>query len=550
VSTNLGSVTTNRATYTLQLGDALNSNAHVVMVTGLEYDANGAITEIEITEQTPPQMKRSYYSPYSLYLKYSGYTIQRYYGDVPAAPNQDEEAPVISDVVYSEVSASGYTISCKVTDNMGVYRVAFPTWTIHNGQDDLAADFMNTQQGTKNGDIYTFRVNASAHNNEGGFYVTHIYAEDQAGNTVNLPLSHVEVRNDNAAPVISDVRYSQVSAAGYTISCTVTDDWGVSSVAFPTWTVNNGQDDLAEQFLITQRGQKDGNTYTFRVNASEHNNETGEYVTHIYATDCAGNTVSLPLNTVIVRDDTVNPEISDIVVSNVSSAGYLVSCTVTDDWGVSSVAFPTWTIAGGQDDLPEQFMTTQLGTRDGNRFSFYVKASDHNNEIGAYLTHIYAVDCAGNTVSCAVDIVMVQDKITVKDTSDYVLTDGYLMNVAQGTVADALVSQLENTGLDVFLANGNAVSGDMRVTTGTRVVLSVDGIEVDAVTVVILGDVDQNGQIDVMDHGLVREYFLLNAELSKCQFLAADVDRNGVVDITDYLQIKAKALGRHEFSAQ
>ena len=73
ISTNLGYVTTDRATYTLQLGDALNNPAHVVMVTGLDYDSNGAITRIEITEQTPPQMKRSSYTPYQLYQKYSQY---------------------------------------------------------------------------------------------------------------------------------------------------------------------------------------------------------------------------------------------------------------------------------------------------------------------------------------------------------------------------------------------------------------------------------------------------------------------------------------------
>ena len=55
VTTSFGYVTTNAATYTLQLGDALNSSAHVVMVTGLEYDANGTISIIEITEQTPPR---------------------------------------------------------------------------------------------------------------------------------------------------------------------------------------------------------------------------------------------------------------------------------------------------------------------------------------------------------------------------------------------------------------------------------------------------------------------------------------------------------------
>jgi hypothetical protein len=74
----------------LQVGDALNSNdvGHVVLVTDLVYNSSGALTSIEITEQTPPQLKRSYYTPYELGSKYgSYYGIYRYYGTVPAAPD-------------------------------------------------------------------------------------------------------------------------------------------------------------------------------------------------------------------------------------------------------------------------------------------------------------------------------------------------------------------------------------------------------------------------------------------------------------------------------
>lgn len=83
----IGGVSTNNARYALQLGDALNSRDHVVLVTDLVYNSRGAITMIEITEQTPPQMKRSYYTPEALSAKYGGsYSIYRYYGNVPAAP--------------------------------------------------------------------------------------------------------------------------------------------------------------------------------------------------------------------------------------------------------------------------------------------------------------------------------------------------------------------------------------------------------------------------------------------------------------------------------
>ena len=49
ISSYLGMANTNNSTWTLQLGDALNSISvgHVVLVTGLSYASNGAITQIE-----------------------------------------------------------------------------------------------------------------------------------------------------------------------------------------------------------------------------------------------------------------------------------------------------------------------------------------------------------------------------------------------------------------------------------------------------------------------------------------------------------------------
>ena len=102
----------------------------------------------------------------------------------------DSTSPTISEVKVYEVSSSGYTVSCKVEDNVGVTKVAFPTWTTNNGQDDIFADWGNTMLGTINNGIATYRVNTSDHNNENGCtYLTHIYAYDAAGNTASVPLT-------------------------------------------------------------------------------------------------------------------------------------------------------------------------------------------------------------------------------------------------------------------------------------------------------------------------------------------------------------------------
>lgn len=68
----------------IQIGDALNlSGSHVVIVTDATYSGS-TISSIEITEQTPPQLKRTTYTRSSLISKYSSYTILRYTGSVSA----------------------------------------------------------------------------------------------------------------------------------------------------------------------------------------------------------------------------------------------------------------------------------------------------------------------------------------------------------------------------------------------------------------------------------------------------------------------------------
>ena len=123
-------------------------------------------------------------------------------------------------------------------------------------------------------------------------------ARHYAGHGINANV----VAYDWEEPVISDITVTQISAEGYTVSCTVLDNWKIDKVSFPTWTVENDQDDLADFWHDTQQGVCQGNTYTFRVNASDHNGETGLYITHIYAWDQEGNHTSAIVEKVTVED--------------------------------------------------------------------------------------------------------------------------------------------------------------------------------------------------------------------------------------------------------
>lgn len=202
-------------------------------------------------------------------------------------PVRDTTPPQITNIRVTDVGIDGYTVSCTVTDNMGVNRVQFPTWTDKNGQDDIAWKEGN-QFGTNTSQNVTFKVNTSEHNNEGDWYNTHIYAWDTSGNSTN---TGVRVFIDKTPPQITNIQVTNIGLDGYTVSCIVTDNCGVARVQFPSWTTYNDQDDITPTWWTNAvaTGSRSGNVFSYYVSRDSHNQEVLGYMTHIYAYDEAGN---------------------------------------------------------------------------------------------------------------------------------------------------------------------------------------------------------------------------------------------------------------------
>ena len=264
-------------------------------------------------------------------------------------------------------------------------------------------------------------------------------------------------------------------------------------------------------------------------------------------TMCARHYAGHGVNAQIEAYDHSHPVISNVSVSNITAAGYTVSCRVTDDWGISKVVFPTWTILNDQDDLADNFMNTQKGTKDGDTYTFTVKASDHNNETGQYMTHIYAVDKGGNTVKLELSAVDVKDpapeKIILTGTSSYTEDGTFLKNVTSDTTVQALLTQFENEVLEVRDKDGNVITGSAIAGTGAMIHLYNGGTIVDSLTVVVLGDVDGNGCVNSTDYLRIKSTAMGRFTPTDAQYSAADIDQNGTVDKKDYAKLQAFFLG-------
>ena len=206
----------------------------------------------------------------------SGFKAFRWSGKPSSNPN----APGI-DYCYIDhtlTDKNSFRINCVVDPSaVAIDYVSLAVWSV-GSQSDLR--WYDTAQGGPHGTIYYCDVPFSNHDNGAKSFICdfYVYGTNGKSNTVRYCYDV-----DTVAPTVSNITFRHVSG-GYTVSCNVSDNVGVSSVGFATWTPNNGQDDLLWQWVTPS-----GNTATCTIKASDHKNEDGLYITHVYAYDYMGN---------------------------------------------------------------------------------------------------------------------------------------------------------------------------------------------------------------------------------------------------------------------
>ncbi|MBQ4565476.1 MAG: RICIN domain-containing protein [Oscillospiraceae bacterium] len=350
--------------------------------------------------------------------------------DVP----KDTEAPVISEVEVSNVTSTGYTVTCTVTDNVGISKVLMPTWTEASGQDDIMW-----------GDATTFIIKASfnvsfsSHNFEYGQYNTHIYAYDLAGNHICYPIVVDVPPVLPSTPVSGTVGEDTYFIASSMNKNFVLDVDGISTENHANvqlyytlgtspnqmWKISDPDGDGYYTIIAQHSGKAldaagggttDGtNVQQYDINGSDAqlwqlvDNGDGTYrilnKLSGLALDLKDAVLTLGQNIqlytsngtpaqswYLIPADTEGPEISDVQFTEVSNAGFRVTCTLNDVSGIQKVDFPAWTSANGADD-----QIWHAGSIIGNTATCYIPITEHNSEPGHYELHIYATDTVGNT---------------------------------------------------------------------------------------------------------------------------------------------------------
>ena len=331
-------------------------------------------------------------------------------GDYNVTVAADNQPPTITNAKISDITKDGYTVTCNISDNIGVERVEFPTWTSSGWHDDII-----WHKGVINGNTVSCRINISEHGNEKDLYTTHIYAYDHVGNYNSIAIEPVLINWTTRNNIVFDGHYYSI----YTFDGDY--DWDSAKIFCEKLgghlaTITSNEENKAVLDLMLKSGKElawigatdkveegnwkwiNGEAFSYSNWAvNQPDNYNGEQHYSVMWKDGTWDDGALTCGINCFIFEYEKPyiiNISNAEITDIDDTGYTVSCTVDSEFPLKNVSFPTWTAKDGQDDII--WYDAEIN---GNTASYRVNTSEHNNESGLYVTHIYAYDTYGNCYS-------------------------------------------------------------------------------------------------------------------------------------------------------
>ena len=362
-------------------------------------------------------------------------------------PTQGDLSGVISIINNNPILGSFDVVISNVKAPNGVGTVSVPIWSEINGQDDIIWYTADRQ----NNGTYTVNVKASAHKNSTGLYNVHLYYVQKDGELTGVggtttqvfigktpeqlkPKASFAIENHNVNAGTFDAVITNISAP-----------LGVKEVLVPSWSLAGGQDDLIWHKATKQ---SDG-SYRVTIKASEHKGNTGNYRADAYIVDNSNNRHYISEKVVSV--DYARPSGVLTIENNNTATGTFdaVVRNIVAPTGLKEVLVPSWSLAGGQDDLIWHKATKQS---DGS-YRVTIKASEHKGNTGNYRADAYIVDNSNNRHYISEKVVSV----------DYARPSGVLTiennNTATGTFDAVVRNIIAPTGLKEVLVPSWSLDG-------------------------------------------------------------------------------------------
>ena len=262
----------------------------------------------------------------------------------------------------------------------GLKEVLVPTWSLENGQDDLIwHKAMREPDGS-----YRAKIKASDHKDSTGNYRADAYVIDKKGRAQYLSQKIVAVDYARPSGALSIENNNTVAGTFDAVIRNIVAPNGVKEVLVPSWSLENGQDDLIWHKATKQ---SDG-SYRVTIKATKHKGNKGNYRADAYVVDNSNNRHYIAEKVVAV--DYTRPRGVLSIENNDTVAGTFdaVVRDIVAPNGVKDILVPSWSLAGGQDDLIWHKATRQA---DGS-YRVTIKATDHKNSTGRYRADAYLVD--------------------------------------------------------------------------------------------------------------------------------------------------------------
>ncbi|NQH40985.1 N-acetylmuramoyl-L-alanine amidase [Streptococcus suis] len=324
--------------------------------------------------------------------------------DLSSSSSQSNTSNKLSGTItISNINAENGSFVVKITNVSspnGVKSVSVPTWTENKSVDDIVFhEAVRQPDGS-----YEAVIKKSEHKNEIGKYITTVYYHGNDGSrtfvgtkTVTLPAAQTVVKTSEKAS--GKVTVSNINANTGTYDVVISDvksPVALDKVLVPTWTSNKGQDDI----IWHEASRQADGSYKYTVKKTEHKNETGTYISHVYYKGKDGKSTFIGSTTANIPAAPAQSTISDklsgtITVSNINAenGSFVVKITnVASPNGVKSVIVPTWTENKSVDDIVFHEAVRQS---DGS-YEVTIKKSEHKNETGKYITTVYYQGKDGN----------------------------------------------------------------------------------------------------------------------------------------------------------
>ena len=272
----------------------------------------------------------------------------------------------------------------NITSPGGVKEVLVPSWSLENGQDDLI-----WHKATKQTDgSYRVTIKASEHKWNKGNYRADAYIVDNSGNPHYIAERVVSVDYVRPSGVLTIENNNPVAGTFDAVVSNIVAPTGLKEVLVPSWSLENGQDDLVWHKATRQA---DG-SYRVTIKATDHKDSTGNYRADAYIVDDSNNRHYISEKVVDVRQSRPTASLT-IENNNVSTGSFdAVIRNVVAPNGVKEILVPSWSLENGQDDLVWHKANRQS---DGS-YRVTIKASDHKNSLGNYRADLYVVDNDNN----------------------------------------------------------------------------------------------------------------------------------------------------------